>query len=324
VTAVKDARDNGVQLSTDLTQPPGQATARKVKLTLPNRVVSSNFGLVSHGILCANPSSGTCKTIGTATATSPLYPTPLRGNVYLTGKVTSAGLAGAPGLSIMFPAPFALTLTGKVDIGAGSTTFENVPDIPQSDLNVTLTGGANAAFVASCAPASGSASSTLTSQNGDKTAVAPARFTVSGCPAPKPGKVGRPKIASASLSGLARGAPTLRFRLLAGARAPKLRSFAVALPRGLRFAGRRTALAGVRVGSTKPRSLALARGRLVVTLRGTAAGATVTIGPRALRESAALQKTAERHRLGSLRLAVSIKDAGGTSTTATFAIKHPR
>jgi hypothetical protein len=324
VTAVKDAHDNGVQLSTDLTQPPGQATARTVTLTLPNRVVASNFGLVSHGILCANPSSSTCKTIGSATATSPLYPTPLRGNVYLIGKVTSSGLAGAPGLSIVFPAPFALTLTGTVDIGAGSTTFENVPDIPQSDLNVMLTGGANSAFVASCSPASGTASSTLTSQNGDKTAVASAPFTVSGCPAPKPGKAGRPKIGSASLSGLARGAPTLRFRLLAGARAPKLRSFAVALPPGLRFAGRRAAIAGVSVGSAKPRSLALVHGRLVVTLRATTAATTVTIGPRALQASAALQKTAKRHRLGSLRLVVSIKDAVGASTTAMFRIKHPR
>jgi hypothetical protein len=326
VSAVKDARDNGVQLSTDLTQAPGQAAARTVTLTLPNRVVASNFALVSHGFLCANPSSGTCKTIGSASALSPLYPVPLLGKVYLTGKATSAGLAGAPGLSIVFPAPFALTLTGAIDLGAGSTTFENVPDIPQSDLTVTLTGGVNSAFVASCSPASGTASSTLISQNGDKTAVAPAPFTVSGCTAPKPvpRKTGRPKIASASLTGLGRGAPTLRFRVVSGARASKLRSFAVAAPGGLSFVRRGGRVAGVSLAPAKPRSLALSHGRLVVTLRGTAAAATVTIGPHALTESAALQKKATRHRLGSLRLSLSIEDAGGTSTTATFRIKHPR
>ena len=329
VTAKKDSGDNGVQISTDVTQPStAQATARTVKLTIPTSAVTANFGLLARGYLCANPSSGTCKTIGTATATSPLYPTPLGGKVYLTGTASGTGLAGAPGITIVFPPPFALTLTGKVDLGSGSTTFDNVPDIPQSDLNVTLVGGPNAAFVATCSPASGTATSTLTSQNGDKTVVAPSPFTVSGCSGTKPGKAGRPTIASASISGLGRGAPTLAFKLVAGSHAPKLRSFTVALPGGLSVVKRRVhkrlIVTGLSLGAGNIKSLSLSHGRLVVTLSGAVGSLTVKIGPRALKESRALEAKAKRKQIASLKLTVLIKNTAGNSTTVAFQVKHPR
>ena len=94
----------------------------------------------SELLLCANPASGTCKTIGTATATSPLYPVPLTGTDYLTGTLSALKIV------IVFPPPFALTLAGAVDVPHNTTTFTGLPDIPLSDLKVTLAGGKNAAF----------------------------------------------------------------------------------------------------------------------------------------------------------------------------------
>jgi hypothetical protein len=178
-TAARDAADSGVQITTEITQPasPAQSTSRTVALTLPPSVVSPNVAAVlSGGILCSDPSSGTCKTIGTATSTSPLYPTPLTGKDYLTGTLS------APAIAIVFPAPFALTLRGSVDLATSTTTFNNVPDIPLTDLKVSLAGGPDAAFESSCATPSGAATSTLTSQNGNRTVVVSTPFTVAGCP----------------------------------------------------------------------------------------------------------------------------------------------
>ena len=324
----RNAGDMGVQISTDVTQSstPIQATAGTVKLTLPTTVLVPNLGpVLAGGVLCTNPSSGTCKTIGSATATSPLYPIPLIGKVFLTGSVSATGLVSSNGISIVFPPPFALTLAGKVDLLTGSTTFSNVPDIPQSDLNVTLDGGPDAVFAATCSPASGRASATLTSQDGTHTVVAPSPFTVSGCSANKP--AARPRITSGSISGLGRGAPRVAFKLVAGTRAPKLRSFTVRLPGGLSFVKHRVhgrpTVTGVSVGGAKIKSLALVGGRLVVTLRSAVSGVSARIGPSALKESAALRSRARRHRTGSLKLTVAIKDAAGTTTTATLQVKHP-
>ncbi len=110
-----------------------------------------------------DPTLAGCKPIGSASATSPLYPRPLTGKAYLTGSPT------APAITIAFPAPFALTLNGAVDLATNTTTFNDLPDIPLTDLKVTLAGGPDAVFVTDCKTPSGTASSTLTTQNGDRT-----------------------------------------------------------------------------------------------------------------------------------------------------------
>jgi hypothetical protein len=312
VTAAKDAHDDGVEVVTDLTQPvrPIQSTSRTVKLTLPPSVLVANgFAIASHGILCANPASGTCKTIGTASSASPLYPTPLGGKVYLTGTLT------APFVTIVFPPPFALTLGGAVSSTTGVTTFQNVPDIPLTDLNVTLTSGPDAAFLASCKPASGIASSTLTSQNGDRTVTASSPFTVTGCPAAKPV---RPRLVSGSLSGLARGRPVLKFRVTAGAK--KLRSVRVALPSGLHIIKRRVVRASL--SGARAKSLSLAGGLITVTLRTAVQAFAVRISGPGLGETAGLRNAVKHHRAKSLRLRVTVKDAAGKSTTVTLKLKN--
>ncbi len=176
--AAKDSGDNGVTLTTDVTQTAGQATSRSVGLTFPSAVVAPNAAaVISGGLLCTDPSFASCKTIGTSTAKSPLYPKTLGGKVYLTGSLA------APAITVTFPPPFALTLNGKVNLATNTTTFTGVPDLPLSDLRVTLAGGPEAAFATTCATPSGNAVGSFVSQDGDLLASSTAPFSVVGCPA---------------------------------------------------------------------------------------------------------------------------------------------
>lgn len=127
-------------MSTDITQTTGQADARSVSLAFPSNVLAPTLGVVSA--LCADPTTGTCTSIGSAKAISPLYPAPLTGQAYLTGSLT------APALTRVFGPPFSLALTGTVDLSNNSTTFTGIPDFPLTDLGVTLNGGSHAVFEA--------------------------------------------------------------------------------------------------------------------------------------------------------------------------------
>jgi hypothetical protein len=331
VTATKDAGDSGTQVISDITQPasPAQATPQSVSLALPGAVLSPNANAVlSGGLLCANPASGTCKTIGTATATSPLYPVPLTGTDYLTGTLSALKIV------IVFPPPFALTLAGAVDVPHNTTTFTGLPDIPLSDLKVTLAGGKNAAFAAFCSPASGTASSTLIAQSGARATVS-APFTVAGCsgsqgttggssPGTKASPTGRAGIVSGAVSGLASGHPSLSFKLTAGKNA-KLKSFTVKLPRGLSFVRHRVRgrlkLLGVALKGAKVKSLSLKHGALLVTLRAPVNTLSAKIGSRALKESAALRSAAKHHRLKRLQLTVLLTNTAGKRTTSKLPLK---
>jgi hypothetical protein len=346
ITAAKDAGDAGVQVVTDITQPakPAQSTSRTVALTLPSSVLSPNVqAVLNGGIMCTDPSFATCRSVGSATSTSPLYPTALSGRAYLTGPLTS------PVIALVFPPPFSLTLRGDVNLATSTTTFDNVPDIPLTDLQVTLAGGPNAVFETSCAQPSGTASSTLIAQNGDRTVVESAPFTVSRCTAAggvgggtgggsgsQPGgggsrtskhaKPGRPLIGSVSLSGLAQGAPQLSFTVLAGKGAPGIRSLTLKLPRGLGFAAHRRhgrlRLTRVSIAGGSVKSIALARGRLIITLRRAVRRVSVKLGPRALRETHALERAARSGRIRSVTLTFGIVDAGGHLTTVPLRIRY--
>lgn len=354
VTAVKDAADNGVEVTTDLSQPqpasaPFQATAGTVDLTLPPTVLGPNVSGALN-VICAQPApySG-CTPIGAATSTSPLYPTALTGNAYLVGSIAS------PSIAIVFPPPFSLSLAGSVNLAAGSTTFTGVPDVPLTDLKVVLFGGHNAVFSASCNPSSGTASATLTSQAGDHTATSQTPFTVAGCPAAgggtgpgggspggsptgspggsqgapgtqggsvNPGggqsgglQPGRPSVTSVSISRLRSGLALLRFRVVKGDNASTLGLVVIELPRGLSFRrGRAHGRALTRV------HLGGARVRYVRLVHGRLLVVlrrpvnAFAVQVRGIRETSTLERKAKHHRLRSLRLAVGITDASGLGT----------
>ena len=108
VSATQDSADRQVKLSTTVTQAANEAPSRSVSLAFPTATLAPN--LASIQALCLNLPSGTCQQVGSASATSPLYPATLTGKAYLTGS--SSGLS----LTLVFPPPFPLTLSGAVDL----------------------------------------------------------------------------------------------------------------------------------------------------------------------------------------------------------------
>jgi hypothetical protein len=326
VTATRDSGDQGVAVTTDVTQTANQATSGSVSLAFPGTTLSPNVTAVEG--LCANLASGTCTPVGSASSVSPLYPTPLTGKAYLTGSLSALGL------TIVFPPPFALTLTGQVDLGHNSTTFAGLPDIPLTDLKVTLNGGPGAVFQSSCSTPSGTASATLTSQNGDQTKTVSTPYTVSRCTKPSSGGGGGgkttsgkpPRLEGTSFSGLTTRKPTLLFQLVAGRGAPSLSAFTVELPRGLSFARHRVhgvlRLSGVSLVGAKLKSATLKKGQLTVTLRKAVGSVIVSISAKGLAESGGLKSQATRHKLKSLKLVVLAKDAKAKTTKLSAQVKN--
>jgi uncharacterized membrane protein YgcG len=183
VTATRDSADRQVKLATTITQSASEAPSRSVTLAFPTSTLAPN--LASIQALCLNLASGTCQQVGAASATSPLYPATLTGKAYLTGN--SSGLS----LTLVFPSPFPLTLTGAVNLLKNAATFTGLPDIPLTNLSVTLNGGAQGLFLSTCATPKGTATAALTDQNGDKSTTVPANFTVAGCPGTSSGGSGK-------------------------------------------------------------------------------------------------------------------------------------
>jgi hypothetical protein len=324
VSVKKDTADDGVSVITDVTQTAAQATSGSVSLAFPTNALTPNLNVI--GALCSNATSATCTPVGTAAAVTPLYPAPLFGNAYLTGSFT------APSLTIVFGPPFSQTLTGQVNLASNSTTFSGIPDFPLTDLKVSLHGGSKAVFNATCRPASGSATATLTSQNGDQTKQAAAPFTISPCTAAgAPGqsrsgtKGGKPpRIDGTSAAGLTTGKPSLVFQAVAGKNAGKLSVLTVELPRGLRFVRRvgKLTVPGVSLAGAKLKSAVLAHGHLVITLRKAVANVIVSLSGKALSESGSLKSQARHHKLKRLKLTVLVKDSRGKQTKVPVQIRN--
>jgi hypothetical protein len=346
VTAVRDSSDRQVTLGTTITQTATEAPSRSVSLAFPASTLAPN--LMSIKALCVNLASGTCHPVGSVSATSPLYPKALSGNAYLTGS------SSGPALTLVFPSPFPLTLTGAVDLVKNTATFSGLPDIPLTNLGVSLNGGSEGLFLSTCQTPSGTATATLTSQNGDKTVAAPARFAVSGCPGVGNGPasssggaggsggasagaggngstsagvtVGNTNLSRGRLSGLLTGRASLSFKLAAAKRIAKIRALTIELPAGLRFVrhlvGNRFVVTGVIVAGAAVKSAALSHGRLVITLRKPVWSLGVTISPSALSESAALKKRAKSRTLRSLTLKVITETTRATRTTVRVQIRN--
>jgi hypothetical protein len=288
----KDAGDDGVRIVSTVTQAADEAASASNSLRLPFPTVGENLAALS--IQCSAAPCGTAA--GSVTASSPLLPVPLVGQVYLTG--TPLG----PTLTLLFPPPNALTLVGTVDLQSGSVTFNHLPDVPQTSLVVTLFGGPHALEIATCSPPDGIASGTFTAQSG-RVVTDTEHVFVSGCPPPRPP---RPAIRSATLSGLAAGRPALALKVVKAPTGPTLASVALTLPRGLRFnprgLGRGLSLRGLK-------SVRLRGATLTVVLRHPAAVI-------ALRVSAPLLVAARPLAKRPL-LRVRVIDASGRSTTLT-------
>ncbi len=341
VTATRDSADRQVKLGTTVTQTASEAPSRSVSLAFPTAVLGPN--LESIKALCLSLASGTCQSVGSASATSPLYPSTLTGAAYLTGN--SSGVS----LTLVFPSPFPLTLTGAVDLAKNTATFAGLPDIPLTNLAVNLNAGPEGLFLSTCNTPSGTATATLTDQNGDKTVKAPANFAVVGCPGTSGSSggggsggsgsggsgsggatgsggspngssaagvtVGRANLSRLRYSALATGHPGLTFKMRTTKGAPALSAVTVELPTGLSFVARHHHVAGVSVKGARIKSLVLSGRRLTIKLRRGVSSFTVTIGSAGMAESKALKRAARAHRLHPLRLTVIAQNARGTRTT---------
>ncbi len=322
VTATRDTADNRVQVVTDVTQSATEAPSRSVALALPYAQLRGSVQGLQR--LCQNLASGTCTPVGSVTAASPLYPHPLTGQAYLTGTIT--GLT----LTLVFPPPFPLTLVGSVNLASNTTSFTGLPDIPLTSLMVTLDGGPDGLFLTLCHDPAGTASATLTSQNGDKTATVPANFTIAGCPSSGGTgggtTAGGTALTNPSVAGLKAGHPSLSFRLKVARGAAKLRALTVELPGGLSLITRRTGhkltVKGVRVKGATVKSLVVTHGRLVITLKRPVSSLGVTLTGAALRESAALRKKAAAHKLRRLALRVIARSTTGKRTSILVQVTH--
>ncbi|HTW13038.1 MAG TPA: hypothetical protein VME01_09855 [Solirubrobacteraceae bacterium] len=321
VSVVKDKSDRSVKLTTNVTQAATEAPNGSLSLSFGGNALGVNIGAIKA--LCTNVASGTCTPVGTATATSPLYPRTLTANAYLTG--TALG----PSLTLVFPAPFPLTLVGNVDLLHDAATFTGLPDIPLTSLSLALNGGSTGMFLTNCNPASGSVTAQMTDQNGDKKVSATDAYSISGCPGAssttKNGTLGGGKsgsgtsgsgksaggsvtISKPAVSGLKTGHPVISFALVSHGAAGRLTTVTVDAPRGLSFVTSRVhghlRISGVSVSGARVKSLAIVRGNLVIRLRGN--GATrihVTISG-ALRESRSMRAPLLAHKATSVKLTV--------------------
>jgi hypothetical protein len=290
-STVKDPGDSGVAVTTTVTQNADEAATSIQKLTIPYPTLSPNL---NSGSL-----QNTSTAVGQAIAYSPLLPTPLTGKVYFTGPSLFS-----PTLTIRFPPPNVITLTGTVNLNASTVTFSGIPDVPQTKLVVALFGGKQALESSNCSRPQGTLVGSFTGQNG-KVVTDSVPVTVKGCPS---APVGRPSASGGSLTVSRKGKPVLRFKLNAGNNAPSLKAFSLALPHGLSFnaKGLRHGLSvqGVKV------SAKLQRGRLVVSLKRAVRTISVKL--------AAPLLVAKKGLRGHLKLRLTATDAAGTSTTLSL------
>ncbi len=343
VSASRDSADHQVSLATNITESATQAPSRSVALAFPTSVFGPN--LAALGALCPTVSAS-CPQVGSVTATSPLYPVALSGKAYLSGN--SSGLL----LTLVFPTPFPLTLTGSINLLNNSASFTGLPDIPLSSLQVTLSGGSRGLFATTCQTPSGTATAGLTDQNGDQSRNLSATFSVVGCPGvtssaggtsgtgggtsggaggsagsgSASASAGGTHLVAKSISGLQKGKPTLTFLVSVSKTSPKVTGLTVALPSGLSFTRHRVKkqlkVTGVSLSGAAIKSLALSHGHLVITLKKAAAKVTVKLSPSSVRESSATRSRAEKKKLKSLKLKVTVRNAKKKTRALTVTVTN--
>jgi uncharacterized repeat protein (TIGR01451 family) len=149
-------------ITANLTQKPGQANLKKVKVTLP---LSMALDPDNANGLCefvdgtkVEPTCPKNSIVGTATATTPILDEPLSGPVYFVKNVRKDPKSGrsirtTPKLVIPLTGQngVKLTLTGTSDVENDQlvTTFDQIPDAPVSGFKLNIIGGKGGILVVS-------------------------------------------------------------------------------------------------------------------------------------------------------------------------------
>jgi hypothetical protein len=298
-----------------------------VTLTLPSGL-SPNLALLSSECSAADvttcPTATPASVVGSATAHSAALPSSdaLSGPIVLT---KSSGVL--PGLAVIInkigssslPSPIVIAGTTQLaSSGALMTTFSGMPDVPLSDLTVSLT---NAVLTTTCAATSGTLTGVFTDQSGAQVTDSPT-VAFTGCPTGNPGgggggggTPGSPTVTGASVTGLAGGKATFSFTLRAGTNAPKISSFSVSLPKGLSFKKSKSLAKGVTLAGATVKSVSLKGGKLLVTLKSPVTSLKVKISSKVLKVSTGLEKQIKKHKVKSL---VATITAGGKAIKLTL------
>jgi hypothetical protein len=321
VSAVKDPGDRVVALTATVTQAADESPTKNLSLSFPDATLGVNLAAIK--LLCVTVSSS-CTPVGTATATSPLYPTALTANAYLTG--TALG----PELELVFPPPFPLKLIGTVALTTKNAVFTGLPDIPLTNLRLVLNGGADGMFLTNCNPGNGVADASSTNQNGDKTVSATVDYSISGCPAssyngvttksaPAPNAVPTlSAITSPSLAALKAGKASLSFKVSEKKNSAKLTQVSVKLTPGISFikhkVGKKMKVTGVSLTGAKIRSLAISHGRLVIKLKKASTSFHVKLTS-VLHEDGALIADAAKGKKATLHLSLIARNTRNKSHT---------
>jgi 5-hydroxyisourate hydrolase-like protein (transthyretin family) len=191
---------------------------------------------------------------------------------------------------------------------------------------VTITAGGTAAGIDIVLQ-----SRSATPPNGSTPPLPPATITPpTPTPTPKPPVAeeiqtipGPPTLSAGSVSGLGKGKPVVKFRLRSGSnRAPKLRSFKLRLPAGLKFVAKQLAK-GVKVTGGGRVTEKVTGGQLLVTLGSPASAVMVSISAPALKVTGQLEAKAANKRAGTLRVSVTVTPANGVGHTLSFTVKNP-
>ncbi len=322
VKVAKDSSDRDVSVTAGVTQAADESPSKSLVLGFAGSTLGVN--LASVNLLCANVASGTCKPVGVATAVSPLYPKPLTANAYLTG--TALG----PTLTLVFPAPFPLTLVGNVTLTTRQASFTGLPDIPLTSLSLALNGGPESLFLTNCNPGARRRHGRLhrSKRRQDGHGVRPLR------------DLGLPGVvlhdahhwheqrADAHLAGRRRPqdrASVAQLQNLGAQEGSQAdRAHGQAARSGLSFVrhrvGKRLKVTGVAVKGAKVKSLAIAHGRLVIKLGKPATALRVTLTS-VLKESPALVAKARAGKVGRLRLTVTALNTKHKRHTVSKLIK---
>jgi hypothetical protein len=183
-TNAKATKLNGASLKVTMTQAAHEANLHSVvaalPLQLPSRLTTLQKACL-QATFDANPAGCAPAKVGTATAFTPVLPTPLTGSAYLV----SHGGAAFPDLDLVLEGSgVRVILVGNTNIKKGITTstFASIPDVPVSKFVLDLPTGPNSALTAfgSLCTKPLVMPTTMTGQNGAQIKQN-TRISVSGC-----------------------------------------------------------------------------------------------------------------------------------------------
>jgi hypothetical protein len=329
VATTVDQTDNGAgaTFTTTVTGPASQAASQVFEID-PPASISPNIN-AALGCLFGTP----C-TIGTVSAVSPLLPSSALSN----GTLQLGGSILAPSLTVTFPAPYPISLTGAINVSTEALTFSGIPDLPLTSLSVNVGGGSSTQlFSTNCA--AGDLTTKLTPWNGLAQQTASTPITFGGtCPAtpvtptPTPTGPAKPTVSGASLAGVVKRVVRLAFTVKEGKGAKPIKRIALSLPRGLSFSHQKANLTkGIVVRGARSRKVkfttGVSHGVLTITLSSAAAKAEVSLDSPAITVSSALARDVKKElkknkkKVAALNFKLRLTDSSRSATTTVLRVK---